>query len=145
LSPPAFIEIAREVDVVAARLAAGELAAALGFTENERHCIVISVSELAANIVRHAGAGVITLRAVTGADDRRGLEVLACDQGGGIADIGLALQDGYSTAGGLGCGLPGVQRLMSELHVASVPGAGTTVRALKWIDHRRTRRWETTP
>jgi serine/threonine-protein kinase RsbT len=64
---------------------------------------------------------------------KRGLEIVAADTGKGIEDVGLALTDGFSTRGGLGSGLPGASRMMSELHVASDAGRGTVVRAVKWL------------
>jgi serine/threonine-protein kinase RsbT len=141
MSPgPREIPVSREVDVVAARLACGELALGLGFSVIDRYRLAISVSELATNILVHAGEGTIQLRAIAGGPQgARGLEIVARDQGGGIADIPLAMQDGYSTGEGLGCGLPGVGRLMSELEVSSAPGAGTTVRAVMWLREQRSR------
>ena len=132
------IPVVREVDVVAARLACGELADAVGFGVIDKYRLAISVSELATNILVHAGAGVIELRETTGQHGVRGIEIVARDRGGGIEDVALALQDGYSTGAGLGCGLPGVARLMSELHVATEIGVGTTVRAVKWLEEPRT-------
>ena len=67
---------------------------------------------------------------------RRALTLEAADDGPGIADLGLAMTDGYSTAGGLGCGLPGAERLMDEFQIESRPGTGTRVRALAWLDGR---------
>ncbi len=65
-------------------------------------------------------------------DGRRGIEVVAEDQGPGIADVPQAMQDGFSTIGGLGSGLPGVARLMDECKIASAPGVGTRIVARKW-------------
>jgi len=64
--------------------------------------------------------------------ERRGVELVAQDEGPGIADIPLALSEGYSTGGGLGCGLPGVQRLMDDFEINSTPGLGTRIVARKW-------------
>ena len=64
--------------------------------------------------------------------DRRGLKVVARDDGPGIADVAQAMQDGFSTAGRLGLGLPGVRRLMDEFEVRSSPDVGTTVTVKKW-------------
>ena len=63
---------------------------------------------------------------------RPGLVIIARDKGPGITDLRKALQEGYSTSGGLGLGLPGVRRLMDEFEVASEMGQGTTVTAKKW-------------
>ena len=61
-----------------------------------------------------------------------GVEVIVIDEGPGIANVELALQERFSTSGGLGLGLPGVQRLMDELHIASRVGKGTTIVTRKW-------------
>jgi serine/threonine-protein kinase RsbT len=66
-------------------------------------------------------------------DGRRGIEVLAIDEGPGIADVELAMQDGYTTGTGLGLGLPGTRRLVDDFDLRTRPGAGTTVRLVKWI------------
>jgi serine/threonine-protein kinase RsbT len=134
------IPVVQEVDVVAARLACGELADAAGFGIMDKYRLAISVSELATNILVHAGSGTIELRETIGPHGSRGIEIVARDQGGGIEDVELAMQDGYSTRGGLGCGLPGVERLMSEMQVSSAVGRGTTVRAVKWLQEPRTSR-----
>ncbi len=118
-------------DVVAARHGARELAASVGLSPGDSVSVATAVSELARNIVSYAGRGEIVLR-VIGTGQLQGIEALAIDEGPGIVDVELALQDGYSTSGGLGLGLPGVRRLMDEFHIASRPGKGTTVSARKW-------------
>jgi serine/threonine-protein kinase RsbT len=67
------------------------------------------------------------------------VELLSSDEGPGISDVALALREGYSTGGGMGCGLPGVQRLMDEFSIQSQPGVGTQVRACKWATVRHGR------
>lgn len=98
--------------------------------------VATAASELANNLWMHTTrGGTITLRLLTSAhapSSRRGVELLSGDDGPGIADLALAQQEGYSTGGGLGCGLPGVQRLMDEFEIRSTPGVGTWVRACKW-------------
>lgn len=126
----ASITIATEPDVTEAVRRARLIAADLGFAAVQAHYIATAASELAANLLIHAGGGVLNIHTSAG---RPGLELVAVDHGPGIADLGKAMQDGYSTAGGLGCGLPGVQRLMDELRIDSRPGEGTIVRACKWI------------
>ena len=127
------ITVKNEVDIVTSRLLAKELANQLGFSLIDKHCIATSVSELATNIYFYAGKGTITLRPVERFDGAKGLEVIAQDFGQGIEDIALAMQDGYSTSDGLGGGLPGVSRMMSEMEIFSLVGRGTTVRAIKWL------------
>src|SRR5262245_46718099 len=96
------IPVTREVDIVTAR----QLALTLGFTSGEAALVATAISELARNIVLYAKRGEIVAAPAVG-NPSRGLIITAKDEGGGIADVGLALQEGYSTGGGLGVGLPG--------------------------------------
>jgi serine/threonine-protein kinase RsbT len=128
-----IIRISREVDIALARHAGSALAEQGGFGNVEKHCIITSISELASNIYFYAQEGEITLRLITRADGNQGMEVIAKDRGRGIEDLEFALRDGASTHGGLGGGLPGVGRLMSEMEISSVVGQGTVVRAVKWL------------
>ena len=125
------LPIAADVDVVQARLHGRELAAGAGFSTGDQTVIAAAISEIARNILMYAKRGEITLRMVPNGD-RQGVEVIARDRGPGIRDIQRAMQDGYSTSGGLGLGLPGARRLMDEFDVVSVVGEGTTVRMTKW-------------
>jgi serine/threonine-protein kinase RsbT len=125
------LAIAADVDVVQARLQGRELAAGAGFSTGDQTVIAAAISEIARNILNYAKRGEITLRLVPNGD-RQGVEVIARDAGPGIPDIARAMQDGYSTSGGLGLGLPGARRLMDEFEVSSVVGEGTTVTMKKW-------------
>jgi serine/threonine-protein kinase RsbT len=124
------VAIGTDADIVAARQAARQLAARLGFSSTDLTILATAVSEVARNIVRFAGAGEIVVELIEGS--RRGVQVVARDAGPGIPDIGRALTDGYSTYDGLGLGLAGARRLMDEFAVASEPGRGTTVTMTKW-------------
>lgn len=124
------IQVNEEIDIGQARRAAQRLCVVAGFSAAERACVVTSVSELARNIWRHAGVGQLTLTLEAGPPPT--ILVVAEDQGPGIADTDRALQDGYSTTGGLGSGLPGVKRLMDEFSIISTPQQGTRVTARKW-------------
>lgn len=126
------IEILSEVDIVTARQRAREVAEAIGFTGADLTLIATAVSELARNIVQHAGHGEILVAAAS-ENGRTGLWMVARDNGPGIVDVELALRDGYSTAGSLGLGLPGARRLMDELEITSTDGSGTVVEARKWL------------
>lgn len=128
--------ITRDVDAFVVMRRAHELAAALEFDDIDRTKIEIAVLELARNILAHAGAGELKLEAVE-AEGRRGIAVEARDSGPGIADISLALRDGFSTKNTLGAGLPGVKRLMDAFDIESTVGVGTRVRAVKWPVRRR--------
>lgn len=117
-------------DVVVARTAGREVAKELAFSMSEETLVATAISELARNIVTYAGHGEIRISLVTNGT-RRGINVVARDYGPGIADIELAMRQGYSTSGGLGIGLPGVRRIMDEFAIAS-DGGGTTVTITKW-------------
>lgn len=132
---PATCTIQREVDVYIAIGRGRELATALGFNEIDRTRIEIVILELTRNLLTHAGGGAITLTHVE-ENGRAGMLVSSSDNGPGIADIELALRDGYSTAHTLGAGLPGVRRLMDSFAIESTLGVGTQVRAIKWLAPR---------
>jgi len=125
------LPIAADVDVVQARQQGREVAANAGFTSGDQTVIAAAISEIARNILMYAKRGEIVLSVVANGD-RQGVVVVARDQGPGIRDIARALQDGYSTSGGLGLGLPGAKRLMDEFELTSAVGQGTTVTMKKW-------------
>jgi len=120
-----------DADIVAARQKGRELASHCGLASTDLAVIATAISELARNIVRYAVRGEVILRLVDN-NGKRGIEVVAADDGPGIPDIGLAMQDGYSTSGGLGLGLPGTRRLMDEFEITSDFGKGTTVTVRRW-------------
>jgi serine/threonine-protein kinase RsbT len=125
------VPVESDTDIVAARQKGRALATRLGFSSSDATIIATAISELARNIVLYAKRGEIILIAVDrGA--QRGLIISARDEGEGIADIRQALQDGFSTSGRLGVGLPGVKRLMDEFDLASEVGKGTIVTVRKW-------------
>jgi serine/threonine-protein kinase RsbT len=124
--------IQTEGDIVLARRTVRELATAAGFGLTDVTRIVTASSELARNIFKYAGHGTMHWRWVA-AENRQGLELRFADGGPGIPDIAQALQEGFSTTGGLGLGLPGVKRLMDEMEIQSLPGEGTTVLVKKWL------------
>ena len=125
------IPINSDTDVVAARQKGRELATVLGFVSTDSTLLATAISELARNIVRYAKHGEISIIPVR-SGDRVGITVVARDKGPGIANMSLAMQDGFSTSGGLGLGLPGVKRLMDEFHLVSDVNTGTTVTIKKW-------------
>ena len=126
------VPIRTDQDIVTARQKGRSLAAALDFTSGEATLIAAAISELARNIVTYAKQGEIRLKILDGPPDRRGIQVIAHDHGPGIADVDLALRDGFSTSGSLGFGLPGVKRLVDEFHIESDGDRGTTVTIRKW-------------
>jgi serine/threonine-protein kinase RsbT len=118
-------------DIVRVRQAARAWAVALGFSLVDQTKIVTATSELARNTVEHGRGGHVRVRALVNGT-RKGLRLDFEDRGPGIADIELALRDGYTTGSGLGLGLSGSRRLMSEFEIESTPGAGTRVSVTRW-------------
>jgi serine/threonine-protein kinase RsbT len=126
------VPIDSEAHILTARQQGRSLAAELGFWSVEQSFIAMAISEVALNIVQYAGKGEIILdRAEKG--NSQGIVIVARDSGPGIPDIGLALQEGYSTSGGAGLGLAGAKRLMDEFDIVSEVGRGTTVTMKKWV------------
>lgn len=125
------LPINSDSDIVAARQRGREVASLLGFTQTDATLIATAISELARNIVTYAKQGEIVIRNVQ-FGDRTGVVVVARDNGPGIPNISQAMQDGFSTSGSLGLGLPGVKRLMDEFDIVSDPKSGTTVTIKKW-------------
>jgi serine/threonine-protein kinase RsbT len=125
------VPIRTDADVLLARKKARDVAEPLRFTSSELTLIATAISEVARNIVSYAGRGDIVL-SLTEKGTRRGLRVIARDDGPGIADVERAMEDGYSTSRGLGLGLPGSRRLMDEFELVSSLGKGTRVTMVKW-------------
>jgi len=129
---PVMLQVVSEFDVAAVVVVARRFCVDLGATPVCAAHVATAASELANNLWMHSShGGRIGLRALR-SPRGPGVELVAQDEGPGIADITLALSEGYSTGGGLGCGLPGVRRLMDEFDLASTPGRGTQVLARKW-------------
>lgn len=127
----ARIPVIGDVDIVSARQRGRALAAELGFSGADLTMIATAISEVTRNIVEYAKRGEIVLSLVQ-EGGKRGIVIVARDEGPGIPDIAQALQDGYSTGKGLGLGLPGAKRLMDEFDIVSEVGKGTTVTMKKW-------------
>jgi serine/threonine-protein kinase RsbT len=125
------IEIATDTDIVKARQVGREMAAGAGCSATDLTMVATAISEIARNLLTHAGGGELTMRMVD-RNGRRCLEIVARDEGPGIADVDRALEDGYTTGEGLGLGLPGARRLMDEFTITSEPGHGTVVTMIKW-------------
>ena len=123
LSVPANAQVAinSDQDIVLARQKGRPLATEIGFASGDATLIATAISELARNIVSYARKGQIILGTVNGLS-RRGISVIATDDGPGISDIRQALRAGFSTSGSLGLGLPGVRRLMDEFETTSQTG-----------------------
>lgn len=132
MSSQSCIAVEAELDIVAARQAGRTMAKELGFGEVDQARIATAISELARNIYLYAQKGVIILSFIQ-EDTRIGLQIQAQDSGPGITDIQQVLQDGFTTSGGLGAGLPGVKRLMDTFEITTQIGIGTEIKAIKWL------------
>jgi serine/threonine-protein kinase RsbT len=129
------MEVASDADIVPARARGRALANELGFSRIDATLVATAISEIARNIVVHAGRGEIELKPAY-EPDRRGVVVVARDEGPGIRDVDTALREGFGTKGGLGLGLPGVRRIMDEFSIQTAPNQGTTVTMHMWRDLR---------
>ncbi|MGH7767620.1 MAG: anti-sigma regulatory factor [Candidatus Binatia bacterium] len=125
------VPVNADIDIVTARQKGRELARELGFTSTDLALIATAISELARNIILYANTGQIIL-AVSENGTKRGIKVVAHDDGPGIPDVERALEEGFSTSRSLGLGLSGVRRLMDEFDIVSEVGHGTTVTVKKW-------------
>lgn len=125
------VRISSDANIVSARQQGRAMTVQLGFSTSDQALVATAISELARNILEYAGYGEIILE-LAQQGSRRGIVVIARDQGPGIPDIEKAMQDGYSTTKSLGLGLPGTRRLMDDFEIVSQVGEGTTVTAKKW-------------
>ena len=125
------VPIQHDGDIVTARQKGRELAAASGLSMTDQTLIATAISEVARNIVVYAGRGEVVLVPLR-ERGRRGVMVVARDEGPGIANPDLAMRDGYSTGNTLGMGLPGARRLMDEFELSTAVGKGTIVTMKKW-------------
>ena len=132
-STPEIVEIVDEHGIVVARKRGRELAQELDFKAVDAAQVATVISELARNIYLYAKVGAIELAIVSGAEGKPGIRITARDQGPGIADLAVVMQDGYTTSGGLGLGLPGTKRIVDEFTISSEPGGGTVIMATKYI------------
>jgi len=125
------IAIESDADVVTARQRARALAVGLDMPTTDQTLLATAISEIARNITAYAQRGEVLLDVIH-AGGRRGIRVVAVDEGPGIEDVERALTDGYTTGGGLGLGLPGARRLVDEFDIQTAPGEGTRVTLIKW-------------
>jgi serine/threonine-protein kinase RsbT len=119
-------------DVVRVRQQVRVVAAKSGLSLVDQTKVVTAASELARNALVHGGGGLARVDVVTSALGRNGIRVGFTDDGPGIADVNLALTDGWSSGDGLGLGLSGARRLVDEFELTSKPGGGTSVAVVKW-------------
>lgn len=132
MSDQSSVEILTEWDIVAARQLGRNVAKELGFGTVDQARITTAISELARNIYLYAGKGRIEIQQLT-ENGVKGILIIAADSGPGIPDIRKVMEDGFTTSGGLGAGLPGVKRLMDDFKIETIIGEGTDIRATKWL------------
>ena len=118
-------------DVVGVRQAVRQRAVELGFNLVDQTKIVTAASELARNTLQYGGGGTLRIEEII-EGPRRGLRLVFEDDGPGIANLELAMKDGYTTGNGLGLGLSGAKRLSNEFDIHSRPGEGTRVTIVRW-------------
>jgi serine/threonine-protein kinase RsbT len=125
------LPVTSDQDVVRVRQLVRTVAVAVKLSLVDQTKIVTAASELARNTLVYGGGGEVEVTRVHN-DRRAGIRIVFADQGPGIADLGLALTDGYTTGGGLGLGLSGARRLVDEFDIDTEPGKGTTITIVKW-------------
>ncbi|WP_242346095.1 anti-sigma regulatory factor [Anaeromyxobacter terrae] len=125
------VAIGSDADVVLVRQLVRRRAQELRFSLVDQTKLVTAASELARNALEHGRGGEMLLQVLQD-PPRSGLRLVFADQGPGIANVELAMKDGYTTGGGLGLGLGGAKRLVNEFAVESTPGKGTRITVTKW-------------
>ncbi|GIF09541.1 anti-sigma regulatory factor [Actinoplanes siamensis] len=126
-----LIPVATDQDVVRVRQLVRTVAVEAKLSLVDQTKLVTAASELARNTLVYGGGGTVEVGRVR-SEIRAGIRIVFADQGPGIADLDLALTDGYTTGGGLGLGLSGARRLVDEFAIDTAPGKGTTITITKW-------------
>ncbi|MCA1023947.1 ATP-binding protein [Halobacillus litoralis] len=126
------VNIQKEWDIVGARQLGRDISRKIGFGTVDQARIATAISELARNIYLYAGTGKVCFETLEDMN-KKGIRIVAMDEGPGIQDISQVMEDGFTTSGGLGAGLPGVKRLMDEFDIISQVGEGTEIKVVKWL------------
>jgi len=129
---PATLPVRSGEDVVKVRQAVRSVAMDLGFSLVDQTKVITAASELARNTLTYGGGGEVRIERLQGGPKRAGVRLTFEDRGPGIANIELALTDGYTTGTGLGLGLNGARKLSHEFDIWSQPGVGTRVTITRW-------------
>lgn len=132
MKPETCVTIEKEWDIVGARQLGRDIAKEIGFGTVDQARIATAISELARNIYLYADEGKVCFEAINTLE-HKGIRIIAIDTGPGIEDVSRVMEDGYSTSGGLGAGLPGVKRLMDEFDMKSDSSKGSKVTATKYL------------
>ena len=122
---PATLPVRSGEDVVKVRQAVRSVAMDLGFSLVDQTKVITAASELARNTLTYGGGGEVRIERLMEGAKRAGVRLTFEDRGPGIANLELALTDGYTTGNGLGLGLNGARKL-------SQPGLGTRVTITRW-------------
>ncbi|RKD73206.1 serine/threonine-protein kinase RsbT [Sinobaca qinghaiensis] len=136
MSVQSSVEVHTEWGIVSARQAGRNLAKEIGFGSVDQARVTTAISELARNIYLYAEKGEIIIETIEqyhSSGAKKGIKITAKDRGPGIKNIREVMEDGFTTSGGLGAGLPGVKRLMDDFDIDSVVGEGTVITAVKWL------------
>lgn len=129
---PTTLSVRSGEDVVKVRQAVRTLAMDLGFSLVDQTKLITAASELARNTLTYGGGGEVRIERLNAGPKRNGVRLTFEDRGPGIANIELALTDGYTTGTGLGLGLNGARKLSHEFDIWSQPGVGTRVTITRW-------------
>ena len=124
-------DVRSDSDIVQVRHAVRALAAEMRFSLVDQTKLVTAASEIARNTLQYGGGGTAAIETVE-QNGRQGMRLVFEDRGPGIADLARAMQDGYTSGGGLGLGLGGAKRLVNEFEIVSRPGEGTRVTLVRW-------------
>ena len=125
------VPVLSEPNIVASRQLVRTLCQRLNFSLVDQTKMITAASELSRNTLVHGGGGRMRWELVE-REGRQGLQLHFEDEGPGIADLKLALTDGWTSGSGMGLGLPGSRRLVSDFQIDSAPGQGTRVSITKW-------------
>ena len=125
------IEVSTDQDVVRVRQLVRTVAVAVKLSLVDQTKLVTAASELARNTLVYGGGGTVEVTRVDNGR-RQGIQIVFTDEGPGIADLDLALTDGYTTGSGLGLGLSGARRLVDEFDIETAVGQGTSITVTKW-------------
>jgi serine/threonine-protein kinase RsbT len=126
-----LLPLRTDADIVRMRQTVRAWAIEVSLSLVDQTKLVTAASELGRNTRIYGGGGDVTLEIIDNGD-RRGVRLTFADKGPGIADVELALKDGYTSGGGLGLGLGGAKRLSNEFQIVTAPGEGTSVIITRW-------------
>jgi serine/threonine-protein kinase RsbT len=127
------VSVLKEQDVVLFRNRVKEVAVKIKMGLVNQTRLITATSEILRNMLRYANGGEGIIEVVSRGRDN-GVRITFSDKGPGIADLSLAMKDGFSTGKSLGLGLPGTKRLVNEFDIKSKVGEGTTVVIIKWAN-----------